>query len=112
MGQYQRVLLIADRTLYQSPALQRAVALAKVSGAILDVRAFIEPAPIIHLWEEKTDEAEFNRRMHWPCNAMHRCICCTRMTCRRLSMAMRPWSAAGGTWTSWRSCGNPCTRRL
>ncbi|WP_454868644.1 universal stress protein [Pseudomonas farris] len=61
MGQYQRVLLIADRTLYQSPALQRAVALAKVSGAALDVRAFIEPAPIIHLWEEKTDEAEYQR---------------------------------------------------
>ncbi|MBK5302156.1 MULTISPECIES: universal stress protein [Gammaproteobacteria] len=61
MGQYQRVLLIADRTLYQSPALQRAVALAKASGAVLDVRAFIEPAPIIHLWEEKTDEAEYQR---------------------------------------------------
>jgi len=228
MGQYQRVLLIADRTLYQSPALQRAVALAKVSGAILDVRAFMEPAPIIHLWEEKTDEAEYQRYLRryrrWmveeiqrlsgeglnvsvevvftthplldilrcveelkpdllikdvtmepllkrvfitpldchllrectvpvhlvnqaryglphrivaavdpfdpstqisglndtiiqsanalACNAMHRCICCTRMTCRRPSMAMRPWSAAGGTWTSWRSCGNPCTRRL
>ena len=61
MGQYQRVLLIADRTLYQSPALLRAVALAKASGAALDVRAFIEPAPIIHLWEEKTDEAEYQR---------------------------------------------------
>jgi universal stress protein E len=59
MGQYQRLLLIADRTLYQSPALLRAVALAKACGAGLDVRAFVEPAPIIHLWEEKIDEAAY-----------------------------------------------------
>lgn len=61
MGQYQRLLLIADRTLHQSPALLRAVALAKASGAALDVRAFVDPAPIVHLWQEKIDEAGYQR---------------------------------------------------
>ncbi|MCF4998417.1 universal stress protein [Pseudomonas syringae] len=61
MGQYQRILLIADQTLRQSPATVRAIALAKASGAVLDVRAFVEPAPIVHLWEEKIDDAEFMR---------------------------------------------------
>ncbi|APC18433.1 universal stress protein [Pseudomonas frederiksbergensis] len=61
MGQYQRLLLIADRTLHQSPALLRAVALAKVCGAVLHVCAFVEPVPIVHLWEEKVDEAAFQR---------------------------------------------------
>src|SRR5689334_9477934 len=61
MGQYQRLLLIADRTLHQSPALLRAIALAKASGAALDVRAFVDPAPIVHLWEEKIDEAGYQR---------------------------------------------------
>ncbi|EXF94468.1 universal stress protein [Pseudomonas fluorescens HK44] len=59
MGQYQRLLLIADRTLHQSPALLRAVALAKASGAVLHVCAFVEPVPIVHLWDEKVDEAAF-----------------------------------------------------
>ncbi|SEB59279.1 universal stress protein E [Pseudomonas mohnii] len=63
MGQYQRLLLIADQTLQQSPALLRAVALAKVSGAGLDVRAFVEPVPVVHLWEEKTDDAGYQRYM-------------------------------------------------
>lgn len=63
MGQYQRLLLIADQTLQQSPALLRAVALAKVSGAVLDVRAFVEPVPVVHLWEEKTDDAGYQRYM-------------------------------------------------
>lgn len=39
MSQYQRLLLITDRSLYHSPALLRAVALAKASGAALDIRA-------------------------------------------------------------------------
>lgn len=56
MGQYQRLLLITDQTLQQSPALLRAVALTKASGATLDVRAFVEPTPIVHVWEEKIDE--------------------------------------------------------
>ena len=63
MGQYQRLLLIADQTMQQSPALLRAVALAKVSGAVLDVRAFVEPVPVVHLWEEKTDDAGYQRYM-------------------------------------------------
>ena len=61
MGLYQRLLLIADQTLHQSPALLRAVALAKASGAVLDVRAFVEPAPIVHVWEEKIDDAGYQR---------------------------------------------------
>nr|WP_180206605.1 universal stress protein [Pseudomonas sp. SbOxS1]NYU06862.1 universal stress protein [Pseudomonas sp. SbOxS1] len=61
MGQYQRLLLIADQSLRQSPAMQRAVALAKAAGAALDVRAFVEPAPVARLWEEKVDDAEQQR---------------------------------------------------
>ncbi|WP_458372711.1 universal stress protein [Pseudomonas laurylsulfatiphila] len=61
MGQYQRFLLIADQTLHQSPAQLRAVALAKAAGAVLDVRAFVEPAPLVHLWQEKVDDAEQQR---------------------------------------------------
>lgn len=64
MSQYQRLLLITDRSLYHSPALLRAVALAKASGAALDIRAFIEPAPIIHLWEEHVDESVFQDYLH------------------------------------------------
>lgn len=63
MGQYRRLLLIADQTLQQSPALLRAVALAKVSGAVLDIRAFVEPVPVVHVWEEKTDDAGYQRYM-------------------------------------------------
>ncbi|MBH8610158.1 universal stress protein [Pseudomonas mohnii] len=63
MAQYQRLLLIADQTLQQSPALLRAVALAKVSGAVLDIRAFVEPVPVVHVWEEKTDDAGYQRYM-------------------------------------------------
>jgi universal stress protein E len=69
MSQYQRLLLITDRTLYHSPALLRAVSLAKACNATLDVRAFIEPAPIIHLWEERVDESVYqdylSRYRHW-----------------------------------------------
>jgi universal stress protein E len=61
MGQYQRFLLIADQNLHQSPAQLRAVALAKAAGAVLDVRAFVEPAPVVHLWQEKVDDAEQQR---------------------------------------------------
>jgi hypothetical protein len=39
--------------------LLRAVALAKACGAVLHVCAFVEPVPIVHLWEEKVDEAAF-----------------------------------------------------
>ncbi|MEK1909970.1 MAG: universal stress protein [Pseudomonas chlororaphis] len=61
MGHYQRLLLIADPTLHQSPASLRAVALAKASGAVLHVRGFAEPAPVVHLWEERVDEAGYQR---------------------------------------------------
>lgn len=42
MSQYQRLLLIAYHTMYHSPALLRAVALAKTCDAALDIRSFIE----------------------------------------------------------------------
>lgn len=61
MSQYQRLLLIADQSLQQSPAVQRAVALAKEAGAVLDVRVFVEPVPVVHLWQEKVDDAEQQR---------------------------------------------------
>ncbi|WP_085656479.1 universal stress protein [Pseudomonas sp. B11(2017)] len=61
MDRYRRLLLIADRTLHPSPAMSRAVALAGASGAALDVRVFAEPAPVVHLWEDKIDEAEYQR---------------------------------------------------
>lgn len=61
MGQYQRLLLVADQTLHQSAAMQRAIALAKASGAALDVRAFVEPVPVTRLWEEKIDEVGAQR---------------------------------------------------
>lgn len=61
MGQYERLLLVADQTLHQSAAMLRAIALAKASGAALDVRAFVSPVPITHLWEEKIDDADAQR---------------------------------------------------
>ncbi|MCI9876795.1 universal stress protein [Pseudomonas atacamensis] len=61
MGQYERLLLVADQTLHQSAAMLRAIALAKASGAALDVRAFVEPVPITHLWEEKIDDVDAQR---------------------------------------------------
>lgn len=45
MGQYQRLLLIADPAMRHSEALQRASALAEASGAALHVAAFVEPSP-------------------------------------------------------------------
>lgn len=61
MGQYERLLLVADQTLHQSAAMLRAIALAKASGAALDVRAFVSPVPITHLWEEKIDDVDAQR---------------------------------------------------
>lgn len=61
MGTYQRFLLIADQTLHPSPAQQRAVALAMQAGAVLDVRVYVEPAPVIHHWQEHVDDAEQQR---------------------------------------------------
>lgn len=61
MGQYERLLLVADQTLHQSAAMLRAIALAKASGAALDVRAFVSPVPVNHLWEEKIDDMDAQR---------------------------------------------------
>ncbi|MEN5241955.1 universal stress protein [Pseudomonas atacamensis] len=61
MGQYERLLLVADQTLHQSAAMLRAIALAKASGAALDVRAFVSSVPITHLWEEKIDDVDAQR---------------------------------------------------
>lgn len=61
MGQYERLLLVADQTLHQSAAMLRAIALAKASRAALDVRAFVSPVPITHLWEEKIDDVDAQR---------------------------------------------------
>ncbi|NWB29826.1 universal stress protein [Pseudomonas gingeri] len=57
MSQYQRLLLITDRHLPQSPALERAAALAVTSGAALHITALVEPPPRIHLIERSMDEA-------------------------------------------------------
>jgi universal stress protein E len=76
MGQYQRLLLIADQTLHQSPALLRAVALARASGAELAVRAFVEPAPVVHVWEDKIDDARYQgylrRYRRWAADEVER----------------------------------------
>ncbi|MFJ2690515.1 universal stress protein [Pseudomonas sp. NPDC087336] len=76
MAQYQRFLLIADPTLHQSPAQLRAVALAKAAGAVLDVRVYVEPAPVVHLWREQVDDAEqqrYWRRYHrWEADELDR----------------------------------------
>lgn len=77
MGQYQRLLLVADPTLHQTPAMLRAVALAKASGAALDIRVFAEPAPVVRLWEDKIDEAGYQRylRHHrrWVADQLEQC---------------------------------------
>ncbi|QKG65179.1 universal stress protein [Pseudomonas sp. B14-6] len=69
MAHYQRLLLIANPNLKEAPALLRAIALARASGAMLDVRAFIEPAPMAHVWEENRDEEGDQRYqrhyLHW-----------------------------------------------
>ncbi len=69
MAHYQRLLLIANPNLKEAPALLRAIALARASGAMLDVRAFIEPAPMAHVWEENRDEESDQRYqrhyLHW-----------------------------------------------
>lgn len=76
MGQYQRLLLIADQTLHQSPAMLRAVALARASGAVLAVQVFVEPAPVVHLWEDKIDDARYQgylrRYRRWAADEVER----------------------------------------
>lgn len=67
MSQYQRLLLVCDPSLQQSPALLRAVALAKTAGSALDVRAYVDPVPVVHLWQEKVDDTERQRYLRRYC---------------------------------------------
>ena len=49
MSQYQRLFLIAGPTMRHTPALERAVALAKATGAGLHIAVFIEDVDILGL---------------------------------------------------------------
>lgn len=56
MGQYQRLLLIADPAMRDSAALQRASALAEASGAALHIAAFVEPSGSFALLDKSARE--------------------------------------------------------
>ncbi|ATE78673.1 MULTISPECIES: universal stress protein [Pseudomonas] len=56
MSQYQRLLLIINPALRQSPAIQHAAALAKASGARLHIAALIKSLDILSLLEEGVRE--------------------------------------------------------
>ncbi|SFX81958.1 MULTISPECIES: universal stress protein [unclassified Pseudomonas] len=64
MGQYQRLLLIVEPDLHPSAAMRRACALARASGALLHLCAFVQPPPRTHLWGEKIDQATVQRYLH------------------------------------------------
>lgn len=64
MGQYQCLLLIVEPDLHPSAALRRACALARASGAVLHLCAFVQPPPRTHLWGDKFDEATVQRYLH------------------------------------------------
>lgn len=49
MSQYQRLFLIAGPAMRHTPALERAVALAKATGAVLHIAVFIEDVDILGL---------------------------------------------------------------
>ena len=49
MSQYQRLFLIVGPTMRHTPALERAVALAKATGAVLHIAVFIEDVDILGL---------------------------------------------------------------
>ncbi len=63
MSQYQRLLLVADPGLYHSPALQRAAALAQVSGAALHIAAFVEPFASFRLLDARAQEQSRERQL-------------------------------------------------
>lgn len=69
MGQYQRLLLIADPAMRHSAALQRAAALAVASGAALHIVAFVEPFATLPLLDksiqEKTRESYLQEHREW-----------------------------------------------
>jgi universal stress protein E len=56
MSQYQRLLLIINPTLRNSPAINHAAALAKASGASLHIAAFVRPLEILSLLDEGVQE--------------------------------------------------------
>jgi len=56
MSQYQRLLLVAGPAMRHSPALERAVAIAEVTGAALHITVFIEDS---HLFGLKSAGARF-----------------------------------------------------
>jgi universal stress protein E len=69
MSQYQRLLLIINPALRHSPAINRAAALAKVSGATLHIAALIKPVESLLLLEkniqEKVRESYFKDHSEW-----------------------------------------------
>lgn len=69
MSQYQRLLLVIDPAARHSPAILRAAALARASGASLHIAALLKPAAILALFDHKTGaEARERHRLehrHW-----------------------------------------------
>lgn len=69
MSQYQRLLLIINPALRRSPAIHRAAALAKASGASLHIAALIKPMDILSLLErtiqDKTRETYLQDHSVW-----------------------------------------------
>jgi universal stress protein E len=69
MSQYQRLLLIINPALRHSPAINRAAALAKVSGATLHIAALIKPVESLLLLEkniqEKVRDSYFKDHSEW-----------------------------------------------
>lgn len=55
MSQYQRLLLVADPGMRQSPALQRAVALAEACGGSLHIAAISGPFATLWLLDKSTE---------------------------------------------------------
>jgi len=55
MSQYQRLLLIADPGMHQSPALQRAVALVEACGGSLHIAAISGPFATLWLLDKSTE---------------------------------------------------------
>lgn len=76
MSQYQRLLLVIDPAMRQSPAIPRAAALAKASGATLHIAALLKPASILSLFERHVrDEARERYRLQhqeWLQEEVHR----------------------------------------
>src|SRR3990167_7342971 len=66
MGQYQRLLLIADPDMRHYAALQRAVALAQASGAALHIAMFVQPLAVFDdNFQELPREGQLEERRRW-----------------------------------------------